>query len=69
MTTYATPFVAVAPRTGLGRIVNAVKAYRMRIRTDHELNSLDAHLMRDIGLTPRERDAHLNLLFLTRGSW
>lgn len=69
MTTYTIPSVPAAPRVGFGRIVNFARALRMRLRTDHALNSLDDHLMRDIGLPPRENDAHVNLLRLGRGPW
>ncbi len=69
MNTYAIPSVPAAPRTGFGRIVKAAKAYRARLRTEQALNVLDDHLMRDIGLPPREIDAHINLLRRARGFW
>lgn len=69
MITYASTSVPVALRTGLGRIVKAAQAYRMRINTQHALKKLDAHLLRDIGMTPPPRDEHQHLLQRSRISW
>ncbi len=69
MTTYAIPSVPAAPRTGFDRIIKTTKAYLMHRRTERALNSLDDHLMRDIGLTPRRTDATANLMRNTRGAW
>lgn len=69
MITHANTFVPAAPRTGFGRFVKAAKAYRAQLRTEQALNVLDDHLMRDIGLPPRESDAQYNLLRLARGPW
>ena len=69
MTTYAIPAVPAAPRTGFGRIAKFASAYLMRRRTEQALNRLDDHLMRDVGLTPRQKDANANLLRNAQGAW
>lgn len=69
MNTHAIPTVPAAPRAGFGRIMKAANAYRMRFRTNRALSHLDDHLLRDIGLPPRENDAHVSLLRLARGPW
>ena len=69
MTTSANAFVPAAPRVGFGPITKALKAYLLRQQPKRALNNLDDHLMRDIGLPPREKDTHYNLLRVARGPW
>jgi len=69
MTTFAIPSVPATPRVGFGRIVMAVRNYHDKRRTRLALRHLDAHLMRDIGLTPRPRDPLDAILKSTRIQW
>ncbi|MCG6882778.1 MAG: DUF1127 domain-containing protein [Silicimonas sp.] len=56
MTTFAIPSVPAAPRVGFGRIIEAARTFNDQRRTRRALSRLDAHLMRDIGLTPPVED-------------
>ena len=56
MTTLALPFVAATPRAGFGRMVKAAMPRNIRARAARSLNHMDAHLLRDVGLTPPDAD-------------
>lgn len=61
MTTFALPSVPALPRVGFGRLAKAAKAARNERMAARSLNHLDAHLLRDIGLTPPVTDTHMVL--------
>ena len=61
MTTFALPSVSALPRVGFGRFAKAAMAARKERRTARALNHLDAHLLRDIGLTPPDPDPQMVL--------
>ena len=62
MTTIALPSAPVAPQFGFGSIMKATQDFINKRVTARSVSHLDAHLMRDIGLTPPAQDPHVALL-------
>ena len=69
MTTFAIPSVPAAPRAGFGRIAEAAQSFFDRQRTRRALSRLDAHLMRDIGVTPPPEDPVDAVMRKVRVQW
>lgn len=70
MTAFAIPSpVPAAPRVGFGRLAQFARDAYDRHRTRLALRHLDDHLMRDIGLAPREKDPVLKLLKAQQAQW
>lgn len=69
MTSFALPSVPAAPRVGVGRLARIYHDWNLRRRTRTELARLDAHLLRDIGLTPLPSDPGVELLRSAQVTW
>lgn len=58
-----------APRAGFGRWAQTLTEWNERRVTRRALSRLDAHLLRDIGVTPPRADPGVELLRKARVSW
>lgn len=58
-----------APWAGFVPLMRIAKKWNDRRITRRELSRLDDHILRDIGMLPRERDPGAELLSKARASW